>query len=328
MKSLGGCFESICAAGNLRVAMKRAARGKMDRAAVTRFLANADTELEVLEHDLRGGTYEPAGYDQFRIMDPKPRRISCAPFRDRVVHHAVCGVIGPVIERRFVADSFACRKGRGTHRAVLRAQQFARRFRYFCKLDVARFFDSVDHEVLLGLLVRLFREQKLLVLLERIVRHPFPGQEVGKGLPIGNLTSQWFANLYLDGTDHFVKDERGVAGFIRYMDDMLLFAEAKAVLWEHCDALTEWLAEKRLLSIKERALILAPCSEGIPFLGVRVFPGMLRFQHARYQRMVRHVGRREKEFEAGAINEEAKVARVRAACADALFLGIRPAINT
>jgi len=328
MKSVGGLFERICAVANLRAAMERAAQGKAGRPGVQRFLADTDRELSTLAQGIRDGSYEPAGYEQFRVMDPKPRRISCAPFRDRVVHHAVCGIIGPVIERRFVPDTFACREGKGTHRAVLRAQQFARRHRYFCKLDIARFFDSVDHGVLIELLRRLFRERALLELLERLVRHPFPGQAPGKGLPIGNLTSQWFANLYLDGADHLMRDQRAVPGFIRYMDDMLLFADTKAALWAHCDALTEWLLQERSLSIKRDALVLAPCSEGIPFLGTRVYPGMVRLQHGRYQRMVRHVKRREAEFKAGTIGEITLVACVRAACADAVFLGIRPGIVT
>jgi len=281
VKSVGGLFQRICDPDNLRGAMIRAARGKADRPGVMRFLANADSEVAALARDLRAGTYIPEGYDQFRIMDPKPRRISCAPFRDRVVHHAVCRVIGPVIERRFIPDSYACRKGKGTHRAILRTQDFARRYGYYCKLDVARFFDSVDHETLLQLLGGLFRERELRVLLERIVRHPIPGQARGKGLPIGNLTSQWFANLYLDGVDHFMKDGLGVPGFIRYMDDMLLFGSSKSGLWGHCDALAEWLGQNRQLSVKQEVLVLAPCSEGIPYLGIRVYPGIMRLQQLR-----------------------------------------------
>jgi len=308
--------------------MIRAARGKKERPEVARFVANADSELSALEYELRSGTYEPSDYDQFRVMDPKPRRISCAPFRDRVVQHAVCGVIGPVIERRFIFDSFACRQGKGTHRAVLRALEFARRFRYFCKLDVKRFFDSVDHEILLNLLARLFREQNLLNLLARIVCHPFPGQNPGKGLPIGNLTSQWFANFYLDGADHFVKEDKGVPGFIRYMDDMLLFADNKAVLWGYCDALTEWLSRERALSIKTEAMLFAPCSEGFPYLGVRVFPGLLRFQQRRYHRLVRQVRYREHQFTEEVISEAKMVDYVRAVCAEAVFFGLRPGIGT
>ena len=328
MKSVGGLFDQMCAPENLRSAMERAARGKMDRPGVTRFVANAGSELAALEHDLRSGGYEPSRYDQFRILDPKPRRISCAPFRDRVVQHAVCCVIGPAIERRFSFDSFACREGKGTHRAVLRALEFARRFGYFCKLDVKRFFDNVDHGILLSLLGRLFREQKLLDLLTRIVCHPFPGQNPGKGLPIGNLTSQWFANFYLDGADHFILDDRGVPGFIRYMDDMLLFADNKAALWGYCDALTEWLSRDRALSIKAEARLFGPCSEGIPYLGVRVFPGMLRFQQRRYHRMVRQARCREQQFTEGVISETKMIDCVRAVCADAVFLGVRPCIGT
>ena len=126
-------------------------------------------------------------------------------------------------ERRFIADSFACRQGKGSHRAAARAQDFSRKSRYFLKLDVRRFFDSIDHDILLAELSRLFRECRLNGLLERIVRAPLPDGTPGKGVPIGNLTSQWFANIYLDRLDHLVKEVWGAAGYVRYMDDMVIF---------------------------------------------------------------------------------------------------------
>ena len=142
MKSFGGLFERVSAAENLRAAMARAARGKRHRRPVAAFLADADTELEVLRTELLAGRYEPRPYTQFRVLDPKPRTISCADFRDRVVHHAVCDVIGPLLERRFIEHTYACRVDKGTHRAVLQAQTFSRRSAYFLKLDVRRFLEA------------------------------------------------------------------------------------------------------------------------------------------------------------------------------------------
>jgi len=284
LRSYGGLFPQIVSAENLLQAMGAASRGKRTRPEVVRFLDGADQELQSLQRELSGGTYVPGSYRCFRICDPKPRMISCAPFRDRVVHHAVCDVIGPVIERRFIFDSFACRVGKGTHRATQRAQGFARRFRYFLKLDVGSFFDTVDHGILLSLLGRIFRERPLLALLETIVRAPVPGASAGRGVPIGNLTSQWFANLYLDGADHRVKETLRVPGYVRYMDDFLLFADSKASLWGAHDALEAYLAAERGLKLKARATQLAPCAEGIPFLGMRVFPGTWRLQHRRFLR--------------------------------------------
>lgn len=276
MKSYGGLFERICDLANLHSAMVLAARGKRDSGPVNAFLAHADAELCLLREELRSGRYVPRPYQQFTILDPKPRVISCADFRDRVVHHAVCDIIGPLIERRLVADSYACRVGKGTHRAVLRAQELCRRYVYFLKLDVRRFFDSIDHHILLALLSRLFREPELRALLETIVRHPVPGQASGKGVPIGNLTSQWFANLYLDGLDHLVRDEWGLGGYIRYMDDMVLWSDSKPRLWRAHDEACAWLERERRLQLKPEATVLAPSCEGVPFLGMRVFPGRLR----------------------------------------------------
>jgi hypothetical protein len=304
MKSYDGLFTRIVEIENLRRAMEAAARGKRDRPAVTRFLNQADEELPRLREELESSKYIPRPYRYFRICDPKPRTISCADFRDRVVHHAVCDVIGPLIEWRFIFDSWACRKGKGTHRATARAQQLARRFPHFLKLDVASFFDSVDHEILLALLARQFREPRLLTLLATIVRTPLAGAPPGKGLPIGNLTSQWFANLYLDGADHLVKETLCVPGYVRYMDDMVLFADSKAVLWAAHDALAAFLADERRLSLKAAATRLAPCTEGVPFLGLRIFPGTWRLQRQRFLRTRRRMRGKERMFLEGRLSAE------------------------
>lgn len=304
MKSHGGLFARITEIENLRRAMEAAARGKRDRPAVARFLNQAEKELACLCEELQSGSYIPCPYQHFRVCDPKPRTISCADFRDRVVHHAVCDLIGPLIERRFIFDSFACRQGKGTHRATARAQQLTRRFAYFLKLDVASFFDSVDHDILLALLGRQFHEPRLLALLATIVRAPLATAPPGKGLPIGNLTSQWFANLYLDGADHLVKEALRVPGYIRYMDDMVLFADSKAVLWAAHDALVTFLADERRLNLKAASTRLAPCTEGIPFLGMRIFPGTWRLQRGRFLRTRRRMRGKERACLEGRLSAE------------------------
>ena len=323
MKSHGKVWANVVAAENLHAAALRAARGKRHRAPVARFLDDAEREVERLRTELIDGTYVPRAYMQFRVRDPKPRTISCADFRDRVVHQALCAAIGPVIERRMVPHSFACRVGKGAHRAVLDAERFCRRYLYFLKLDIRKFFESVDHAALLGVLGRLFRERNLLLLLETIVRHPVPGNAPGKGIPIGNLTSQWFANLYLDAMDHLVVEQWRVCGYVRYMDDMVLWADEKPFLWQAKARIGEWLAAERQLCFKEASVRVCPCTEGLPFLGLRVYPNRLRLQRGRFLRLRRLVRRRERECLRGEISPVELVDVVRAATGVPAFWGLR-----
>jgi hypothetical protein len=313
---------------NLERATTAAAKGKRHNPEVVRFLGQADEELRQLSVELVAGDYVPRPYRQFRISDPKPRTISCADFRDRVIHHALCDVIGPLIERRFIHDSYACRTGKGAHRATARAQAMARRHCYFLKMDVAGFFDSVDHEVLLALLADTFREKRLLALLEVIVRSAPPGAQAGKGLPIGNLTSQWFANLYLDDLDHYVKEKLRMSGYIRYMDDMLVFSNSKAVLWAAHDGITGRLDLSRALYLKKPATVLAPVTEGIPFLGLRIFPGRWRLQRQRFLRTRRRMRGRENSFLEGELSAE-QLARSAAAAQGVLsWFGLKGVLPT
>lgn len=327
MKSYGGLYERVYSDDNLRIALKKAMRGKKERKDARLFAANADGELESISTDLKSGQYRPGAYNQFRIKDPKPRLISCASFRDRVVQHALCNVISPILDRRLIANTYACRKNKGTHRAALKAQELARKYRYYCKIDVSKFFDSVNHEILLKLLAELFREKRLLDVLDTIVRSPFPMQLPGKGLPIGNLTSQWFANYYLDGADHMITDEMAIPGYVRYMDDMLLFADTKQLLWEYVSVLAEWLRNERKLDIKHRALVLSQCKLGIPFLGCRIYPGMIRLRHANFQRILRLIRKRESEYNEGRISEQEMAASVRSSMANSQYYYINIGID-
>lgn len=306
MKSYGQLWSRIVSEENLWAAWERVRRGHSNSLAVVEYEKHINENLSALQNKLMAGIYQPSGYRQFRICDPKPRTISCAPVVDRIVHHAICGVVTPLFEKRFVSVSFACRKGYGTHAACLLARKYVGRAKYFCKMDIRRYFDNIDHEKLLGVILPMFREIKVKELIRKIVEYPVPGQKVGMGLPIGNLTSQWFANVFLDAFDHAALMGFGIrkpAGFIRYMDDFVFFTETKSEAWRLHDEAKLWLAEKRGLSIKDEATVVAPVSEGVPFLGLRIWGNSWRLKRARFLRTRRTYAKRIKQFENGVIDE-------------------------
>jgi hypothetical protein len=273
---------------NLLAAYASAARGKRGRAAAAAFeLYLADNLLEV-QAALEQRTYQPGRYHSFYIHEPKKRLISAAPFRDRVVHHALCNVTTPYFENRFIANSFANRLGKGTHRALDCCQRFARRYRYVIQCDVVQFFPSIDLSTLQQAIARMLPDDSLSWLIERILESGrdvlaeeyrmvyFPGDDLfarwrPRGLPIGNLTSQWWANVYLSAFDQFVTRELGCRGYLRYVDDFLLFSNDKSQLWQWRAALIQRLARYRLTIHTESALP-RPVRTGIPFLGFVVYP--------------------------------------------------------
>jgi RNA-directed DNA polymerase len=285
---MGELFEQVVAWENLLEAFRKAARGKRGRPAAAAFEHLVADRLIDLQDELRRRAYRPRAYVHFRIHDPKVRKISAAPFRDRVVHHALCNVIEPLFERRFIFDSFANRPGKGTHRAVDRLQVFARRYRYALRLDVVQHFPSIDHAVLRETLGRVIPDGEVLDLVDRILAGGagvldteyrmvwFPDDDLlaacrPRGLPIGNLTSQFWSNCYLDPFDHFVKRELRCRGYLRYVDDLALFSDSRAELWSWKRAVVDRLAALRLTVHGESAQV-APVESGIPWLGFVVYP--------------------------------------------------------
>jgi retron-type reverse transcriptase len=280
-------YQHLCSWENLRLAYQKAAKGKRGKAAAAAFEYYLADNLLALQEELVSKTYQPGAYYSFHIHDPKKRLISAAPFRDRVVHHALCNLIEPVFERSFIFDSYANRVGKGTHRALDRAQAFARRFRYMLQIDVEQFFPAVDHQILRQTLARKIDDPDTLWLIDQILvsgigvladeyrMRYFPGDDLlasirPRGLPIGNLTSQFWANVYLNPFDHFVKRELRCRGYARYVDDMLLFADDKPTLWAWREAIIDRLAQLRL-TIHPGAHP-RPTTEGFPFLGFTLYP--------------------------------------------------------
>lgn len=273
---------------NLLQAHARAARGKRGHAPAAQFEERLADELIALRDELRQQTYQPGPYTSFYIHDPKTRLISAAPFRDRVVHHALCLVIEPLFERRFIYDSYANRVGKGTHRAINRCQELARNHRYFLQIDVKQHFPAIDHTILRDFLARVIRDDDVLWLCDRILASGigvlteeytmvyFPGDGLWaagrpRGLPIGNLTSQTWSNSYMDPFDHFVKRELRCPAYLRYVDDCLLFGDDRATLWAWKRAIIDRLAQLRLTIHEDRAQV-QPVTQGIPWLGFVVYP--------------------------------------------------------
>jgi RNA-directed DNA polymerase len=311
MKTHRHLYASICTFENLHEAFRNARRGKRSRPDVATFEFNLEPELTQLQQELVDRTYRPGSYRHFTLYERKPRRISAAPFRDRVVHHALCNVIEPIWEARFIHDSYACREGKGTHAALDRCTQFSRRYPYVLQADVVQFFPSVDHAILRDLLARRIACPPTLRLIDRIIASGvgihaeawemqwFPGDDLlaatrPRGLPIGNQTSQFWANVYLHELDQFVKQSLCCPAYLRYCDDLLLFATDKPILHRWRREIEEFLVSLRL-HIHPAKTTISPVANGVPFLGFRVFPDHRRLQRDNgiyFQRRLRRQLRR------------------------------------
>jgi retron-type reverse transcriptase len=286
VKSYTKLFDQICAFENLYLASKKAETGKRFRHEVAIFNAQRAENLLEIQRLLRVGKYPFGNFRTIKIVQPKPRLISAAPYRDRVVHHALINVIGPLFEHKFIRDSYANQIGKGTHAALDRCTYYARRFRYVWQLDMRKYFPSLDHQILLAEIFRTIRCPQTLALIEQIIstsnpQEPadfyFPGDDLftpsvrRKGLPIGNLTSQFFANVYLNDFDHFIKEELRLPGYIRYVDDALALSNDKEQLHEGRKRSQSFLNGWRLL-LNPNKNVIYPVQQGIPFLGFLVFP--------------------------------------------------------
>ena len=275
----GPKFADVYAFGPLLRAFRRARRAKRGRGGEPAFYRHLERRLLALSEALRERSWRPDPYRYFRLWTGKERLVSEASFRDRVVHHALVGALEPCFEACFLDQSYACRKGRGLHAAVRRAQILARRHRYFLRLDVLHYFDHVDHSVLLALLARRAADPGVLWLCETILGGsalPTVPAGVARGIPIGNLTSQFWANVYLDPLDHLLEAQVGPGQVLRYMDDVLVFGDDKTDLWAQAAAARSLLADELHLALKERITRVAPVTEGVPWLGFSVFPGTIR----------------------------------------------------
>jgi len=320
MKTYRNLHPQICSFQNLLAAFRKARRHKADKPYVAAFEFHLETNLLQLERELQDGSYRPGSYHSFYIHEPKRRLVSAAHFRDKVVHHALINVIEPIWEARFIHDSYACRKGKGFHRAVDRAHYFLRRHRYVLKSDIVKFFPSVDHQILLDILGRRIADPATMRLIGLILQSGegvlddeyvmtwFPGDDLfspirPRGLPIGNLTSQFWANVYLNELDQFVKRELKCGPYLRYADDLLFFGDDKARLWAWQGEITCFVARLRL-SLHEKKTVVFPVTDGVDWLGFRLYPTHRRLRRENVRRAVRRLKRQQVAYARGELTAE------------------------
>jgi hypothetical protein len=278
-------FDAMLDWSNLWLAFRRAARGKRGYASAAVFEHGVADRLLALQDELGGGSYRPGRYCEFFIREPKLRRISAAPFRDRVVHHALCNLIEPLFESQFHPHSYANRVGKGTHRAIDHLQAAARKYRYVLRGDVVQHFPSIDHALLVNKLRSRVDDDRVHELIAMILGGGasrdtpaiyFPGDDLlaacrPRGLPIGNLTSQFWSNVYLNDFDWFVQRELGCDAYLRYVDDFAVFGDSKRELLHRKQAIIARLARDRLV-LHEPQMQVLPTRCGIPWLGFVVYP--------------------------------------------------------
>jgi len=323
-------YPRIASFDTLYWAWRKARRGKRYTPTAAHFERSLDSELLSLHDEMRDESWQPGGFRSFTVHEPKRRRISAAPFRDRVVHHALISVIEPIYERKFIHDSYANRVGKGTHAALDRCTTHMRRFRYVLQCDVQQFFPAIDHAILKTILSSTITCAATMRLCEKIIDSGkdvltseydtrwFP-QDAGdlfavirpRGLPIGNLTSQFWANVYMNQLDQFVRHRLRCGGYVRYVDDFLLFADDKPTLHRWRREIIDYLTELRLTLHENRAQP-TPVAHGIPFLGFNVFPTHRRLKREKGIACRRHLKTLWHAYRAGDITRERGRASVMA----------------
>ncbi len=296
MKRTGNLYCRISTYENLCTAFRKAVKGRHGSREVIAFRDDFENNIRKLREQLLCHEPDIGHYSFFKVIDPKPRNICAASFPERVLHHAIMNICEPVLESYSVYDSYACRKNKGNRKALTKAQKYARKSEWYLKLDIRRYFDSMDHLIVIRLLSRRFKDTELILLFQKLLEtyHTDPG----KGVPIGNLISQHLANFYLGRFDHWIKEERRVRSYLRYMDDFVLFGNDKTYLKNELAEIRRFLSEELALELNHN-IQLNRCNRGFPFLGYRVFPHTIRLSPASRRRFSRKFRKYEKEWQEG-----------------------------
>jgi retron-type reverse transcriptase len=310
MKIYKNLYPLIISAENLFAAWEVFKRDKRNKPDVAEFEQNVEQHIFQLRHDLRDKAYQHGGYYGFWVHDPKRRRIHKATVRDRVLHHAIFRILNPVFEPTFIPTSFSCRVGKGTHKGVESVRDMLRAESkngtekcWVLKCDVRKFFDSVDHTVLLGIIKRRVGDDDAFELLTKIVESYSTAE--GKGIPIGNLTSQMFANIYMGEFDHFVKHSLRVKRYARYTDDFVVVSGDKAYLESLLPPMRDFLKERLKLELHPQKVTIRKYRQGADFLGYVVLPHNVAVRTRTKKRMFRKMADRAAAYHSGEISKAA-----------------------
>ena len=301
MKTYKHLYEKIVSFENLLAAYKTFRRGKRFKDDVLKFEYNYEAELLKLQEELVEHTYTPLPAHRFFVYEPKKREITAACVRDRIVHHALCRVIEPIFDKRFIYDTYACRLGKGTLAAIKRFESFKQKLLahysedeiYILKADIQKYFENIDHRILLGLIGKKITDEEVIWLIKRILTN----DNLSKGIPIGNLTSQVFANLYLNPLDQFIKHHLSFKYYIRYMDDFVLMDISKERLQKAKREIAHFLKENLRLNLHPKKQTISPLKCGVDFLGFRIFSTHRLLRKENVKRFRRRLKRMKKQFE-------------------------------
>lgn len=289
-------YENIISISNLFLAWCGFLRGKSQKLEAMEFSRNLEDNLFSLHYNLKEGKYQHGAYESFFVFDPKKRHIHKAPVRDRVLHHAIIQVIEPIFDPRFVFDSYACRDEKGAHAALERLQKFGWKLSrnntktvWALKCDIRSFFNSIDHETLKNLLKWQVHDERALNLF-RIIIDSF-NKETGKGLPLGNLTSQLFANIYMNELDQFVKMTLRAKHYMRYCDDFVILDRDRELLSSYIPKINEFLKDNLKLELHPKKVSIGKYHQGVDFLGFVCFPHHRILRTKTKRRMLRKLGK-------------------------------------
>jgi len=286
MKTHNNIFKNIYSIENIISAFKKARKGKSKKDYVIIFESNLNKNLRLLQNELKNKIYEPNKLKKFIVRDPKTRTIHASIFRDRIVHHAIINILKPILEKTFIYDSFASRKNKGTHKAVKRFEYFLRKVSsngrkikkpfnnnsirgFVLKSDIKHYFATMNHGILISILRKNIKDEDLINLI-KIVLDNFDTKIKGQGVPLGNYTSQFFANVYLNRLDYFVKHRLKAKYYIRYVDDFVILHKDKRVLEEYLIKINKYLKHLKL-ELHQNKSGIHPLRNGITFLGYRIF---------------------------------------------------------
>jgi hypothetical protein len=306
MKRKGYIIEQIADIDNLRMAFWKAQKGKSIKPEVTLFRANLDTRLLQIRNQLLSDSCPLGNYHYFTIYDPKKRIICAASFNERVIHHAIMNVCAIDFENRQIPYSYACRKNKGTFAALAQTACYQKKYQWFLKLDVQKYFENIDHEILFEKLQRIYKDKRLLGLFWKIIDSYHARDNVG--LPIGNLSSQYFANHYLSFADKQATERLRIPAYVRYMDDMLLWSNDRNELLEKGEQFACFIHEDLKLNLKP--FVCNKSKHGLPALGFMVYPHRIRLNRRSKQRFIRKLQQNYRLLEEGTISESEFAIRV------------------
>ncbi len=295
MKRAKDLLKHVAEPDNLRLAFWKARKGKSYSREVEFYRNRLEENLFDLRKQILTGKIEVGDYRYFKVFEPKERQICASAFREQVLHHALMNICHPYFEKSLSFDSYASRKNKGTYAAIERAKRNTQRYTFFLKLDVRKFFESVHHDVLKDQLSRMFKDYEILNLFDQIIdsyeAHP------KRGLPIGNLTSQYFANEYLSELDHFIKENLQIKAYVRYMDDMVLWHDDKFFLRKVYNDIKDYVENKLKCMLKPELLNYSSC--GLPFLGYLIRPHNIRLSQNSKQRFIKEMNIVEENYSTG-----------------------------